>query len=219
MDLKISTNLLNNFPNIKVAILEVKNVLPKKNDTRLTNPKQELEKYIRSHYQDVKKLATINSYNQFFKKFGKTYPIQYQIQSILKGKELYSTFNVVECMYLAELRYHFLTAGHDLDKLENSLETRQTDGSEKYVKINGKEQQLKAEDIISVDAKGIVSSVLYGPDHRTRITEDTRNCLFFSYFPYGEEDTNVRLHFQEITNNLSIISDEIIIGDPQITTL
>ncbi len=216
MEVKISANLLDDFPNIKVATLEVKNVLPKKHDARLRNPKRELEEFIKEHYQDVAKLDVINQYNQFFKKFGKTYPIKYQIQSILKGKELYSTFNVVECMYLSELRYHFLTAGHDLDKLETSLETKQTDGTEKYVKINGKEQQLKAGDIISIDAKGIISSVLFGPDHRTRITEDTRNCLFFSYFPYGEKETHIRLHFQEISNNLSIISDELIVEDPQI---
>ncbi|MHA2249635.1 MAG: phenylalanine--tRNA ligase beta subunit-related protein [Candidatus Kariarchaeaceae archaeon] len=207
MEVKISDTLQEQFPEITIGILIVKNVQVMKNDPRLESEKRKLESYIRKNYHDVENLAVIPVYNQFFKKFGKVYPIQYQIQSILSGKKFHSTFNIVEAMYLAELKNFYLTAGHDLDTLGSKLETKLTHGNEQYLKINGKEQKLKSGDIVTIDEGGIISSVLYGPDYRTQITEKTMNCLFFSYFPYGENNETIKQHFEDITNNIRIISD------------
>lgn len=208
MEVKLSENMREEYSDIKVGILEVRSVINKRGDPRLEEEKRRLEAFIRKNYSDVKNLEVIKSYNRFFKKYGKTYPILYQIQSILNGRRLPSISAVVEAMFMAELKNMFLTAGHDLDSLKGSLETKLTKGTEKYVKINGKEQRLKAGDIVTTDAVGIISSVIYGPDHRTRVTENTRNHLFFSYFPYGEDDINIKRHFRNILENIRIFSDK-----------
>jgi len=208
MEVKLSENMREEYSDIKIGILEVRSVINKRGDPRLEEEKRRLEAFIRKNYSDVKNLEVIKSYNRFFKKYGKTYPILYQIQSILSGRRLPSISAVVEAMFMAELKNMFLTAGHDLDSLKGSLETKLTKGTEKYVKINGKEQRLKAGDIVTTDAVGIISSVIYGPDHRTRVTENTRNHLFFSYFPYGEDDINIKRHFRNILENIRIFSDK-----------
>lgn len=208
MEVKLSENMREEYSDIKIGILEVRSVINKRGDPRLEEEKRRLEAFIRKNYSDVKNLEVIKSYNRFFKKYGKTYPILYQIQSILNGRRLPSISAVVEAMFMAELKNMFLTAGHDLDSLKGSLETKLTKGTEKYVKINGKEQRLKAGDIVTTDAVGIISSVIYGPDHRTRVTENTRNHLFFSYFPYGEDDINIKRHFRNILENIRIFSDK-----------
>ena len=69
--------------------------------------------------------------------------------------------------------------------------------------------KLKAEDIVTKDENGIISSVLYGPDRRTRITEKTRNYLFFAYFPYGEEDSKIKNHFEDILKYIKIFDNEL----------
>jgi len=56
--------------------------------------------------------------------------------------------------------------------------------------------KLKPEDITTEDESEIISSILFGPDRGTMITTKTRNYLFFAYFPYGEEDTEIRNHFE-----------------------
>jgi len=208
VEIKLSERLREHFPDIKIGILEVRNLINKKFDYRLEKEKRKLESFIREKYINVEDLDVIKKYTQFFKKFEKSYPIEFQIKSMLRGKNIPTVSSVVEAMFMAELKNMFLTAGHDLDAIKGNLETKITSGGEKYVKINLKEQQLKPEDIITTDEIGIISSVLYGPDHRTRITENTKNYLFFSYFPYGEDDTKINQHFMGILNNIRIFLDK-----------
>lgn len=59
-----------------------------------------------------------------------------------------------------------------------------------------------------MDDKGIISSVLYGPDYRTQIADKTRDRLFFSYFPFGEDNNNIKRHFHDIMENIKIFSGE-----------
>ncbi|MHA2028295.1 MAG: phenylalanine--tRNA ligase beta subunit-related protein [Candidatus Kariarchaeaceae archaeon] len=208
MEVSISDNSHTEFPSLQIAILKVRNVKYQIDDSKFTQEKQKIEEFIREKYQDVQNLEVIKSYNQFFKKFGKVYPIQYQLQSIIDGKGLPSTIKVVEAMFMSELKTMFLTAGHDLDKIEGNLKVEISIGDEKYLKINQKDQSLKAGDIICKDEKGIISSVVYGPDFRTKITKSTTNCLFFSYFPYGQDDENINGHFNSILKYIKLISDD-----------
>ena len=215
----ISGNLRDAYPKIKVAFLEVKNVDNKKFDEKIEEKKEDLENFIRKNYVNVKKFEVIESYNNFFKKYEKKYPIQFQIESIINGKNIPSVSCAVESMFMAELKNMFLTAGHDLDSIRGSLKTKLSYGSESYVKINNAEQNIKAGDILTEDSEGIISSVLYGPDHRTRITENTKNCLFFSYFPFGIEDDKVKSHFKDIINNLKIFSRDVEASNVEIFSL
>ena len=208
---KLSENLKKDYPNIKVAMLEVRNVVNKKSDSKLEDEKRKLEAFIRKEGKNLENSDVIKNYDRFFKKFGKSYPIQFQIKSILNGQSFPAVSTVVEAMFMAELKSMFLTAGHDLDSLKGELHTKMTGGRERYERINGKEQQLKAGDIITSDEESIISSVLYGPDRRTSINMNTKNCLFFSYFPYGEDDANIRLHFNNILSYIKLSSD----GEPE----
>lgn len=188
--------------------MKVGNINYQANDSKFNHEKQKIEEFIRSNYQDVKTLDVIKSYNKFFKKFGKVYPIQYQIRSIIDGKGIPTTIKAVEAMFITELKTMFLTAGHDLDKFEGKLEVEITHGGEEYQKINQKDQILKLGDIICRDDHGIISSVLYGPDYRTKITKSTTNCLFFSYFPYGEVDDNIMEHFNSLLKFIKLVAEK-----------
>lgn len=71
MKVKLSENLKESFPNIKIRILEVRNVINKKLDFKLEEGKRELEAFIREKYKDVENIDIIRSYNNFFKKYRK----------------------------------------------------------------------------------------------------------------------------------------------------
>jgi len=207
MEVNISKYLADYFPDLKVSTMEVRNLENKKFDEALETEKRNIEADIRNNAKDYLESGTIEEYNQFFKKFGKRYPIEYQIKSITEGKSFPSQYTVVEAMFMAELKNMYLTAGHDLDLIEGGLNTKITKGSEEYMNISGKEMKLKPEDIITEDEFGIISSVLFGPDRRTIITEKTRNYLFFAYFPYGEEDRKIKNHFEGILNYIGIFDN------------
>jgi DNA/RNA-binding domain of Phe-tRNA-synthetase-like protein len=64
--------------------------------------------------------------------------------------------------------------------------------------MNSKEQTLKEGDMYMADAAGVISSVLYGPDARTRITPNTASALFVVYAPEGITRQSVLDHLAEI---------------------
>jgi DNA/RNA-binding domain of Phe-tRNA-synthetase-like protein len=58
------------------------------------------------------------------------------------------------------------------------------------------------------DAQGVISSVVYGPDHRTRITSETRGVFFSVYAPPGIGEEAVYQHLQDIQANILLIAPE-----------
>jgi DNA/RNA-binding domain of Phe-tRNA-synthetase-like protein len=101
-------------------------------------------------------------------------------------------------MFAAEIDTHLLTAGHDLAKLEQPLIADVTRQDERYVGIGGKPIEVKAGDLSIRDSQGIVSTVLYGPDQRTRLVAETESVLFTTYAPTGVSDSTVEQHLRGI---------------------
>ena len=80
------------------------------------------------------------------------------------------------------------------------------EGAEHYLRLNGQEQQLKPGDMMIADVEGVISSVLYGPDYRTRLTSETRQALFTVYAPPGISEQAVAEHLQDIQENVLLIA-------------
>jgi DNA/RNA-binding domain of Phe-tRNA-synthetase-like protein len=204
IEVKLSKSLAPIYPHLKIGLLEIKNINNKYCDSGLETEKRNLECFIKDNYTDLENIKTIEKYGQFYKKFGKTYPIQFQIRSIATGKKLPTRSTVVESMFMAELKNMYLTACHNLDTIVGPIEIKTATGIEEYTNINGKDYQLIKEDIIAQDSIGIIASVLYGPDKRTMINLLEKNIVFISYFPYGEENNKIINHFQDIISYLKI---------------
>jgi DNA/RNA-binding domain of Phe-tRNA-synthetase-like protein len=60
--------------------------------------------------------------------------------------------------------------------------------------------------MLMADAAGIVSSVLRGPDNRTRITPDTTRVVFAVYAPAGVGEEIVRRHLDDLRANVELIA-------------
>jgi len=58
------------------------------------------------------------------------------------------------------------------------------------------------------DAEGVISSVLYGPDQRTRITAGTKQVLFTVYAPPGIGEEAVRAHLEDIRDNVLLVAPQ-----------
>jgi DNA/RNA-binding domain of Phe-tRNA-synthetase-like protein len=116
-------------------------------------------------------------------------------------------------MFMAELKGLLLTSGHDLDLLHLPLELEAARGDEMYTLYNGQEQVLKAGDMFIADAQGVISSVIYGPDQRTRIRPETHSALFTVYAPPGIENAVVLDHLRELENNARLISPDLTVEE------
>jgi len=202
------------YPGAAVGVLAMRDVANPRRHAALDERKAELEDQLRSRFAGydraaLKALPTIQAYNAYYKRFKKTYHVQLQLESVvLKGRSLPRVAALVEAMFMAELKNLLLTAGHDLDAVQMPVGIYVADGSERYVRLNGQEQTLKAGDMMIADAEGVISSVLYGPDQRTRIRPETRRVLFTVYAPPGIGEQAVREHLQDIQANVLLIAPE-----------
>lgn len=154
---------------------------------------------------NVEKDSILQSYKVYFKKWGKTYPVEFQIKTIKRGGKLPQISVLVDSMFVAELKNRILTSGHDLDAIQGDLIFDVSKGGERYIMLNGKEQELKENDIILKDEEGILASVLYGLARRTSITFDTRNVLYLAWYPYGMDDRLIISHLNDVLSNLRAV--------------
>ena len=56
------------------------------------------------------------------------------------------------------------------------------------------------------DGLGVISSILYGPDQRTQISEATQKALFTVYAPPGIGAGSVHQHLDDLLENIYTVS-------------
>jgi DNA/RNA-binding domain of Phe-tRNA-synthetase-like protein len=211
IQVKITDSLRNLYPKAIFGSLLIKNIPNQKNNPTLEKAKRDLENFLRSEYKQLGEDAILEKYKSHFGKWNKTYPIEFQIQSIQKGTNLPQVSVLVDSMFHAELKNRILTSGHDLDLLNgDELIFDLSYGSETYTKINGKIQILKKNDILLKDNEGILANVLYGPAKRSSINMKTQNVLYFAWCPQETDKNVVVTHLNDILSNLEKIFPSII---------
>ncbi len=181
--------------------------LVKLEEARLALEADLREKYGRLTRADLAALPVIQAYNQYYRRFDKSYVVQLQLESVVfKRKSIPSISGLVEAMFMAEIKNQMLTAGHDAVKLSQPVVLDSSAGSEEYTLLRGSPQALKTGDMIMRDREGIISSVIYGPDQRTQITPATRRAMYAVYAPAGVGETAVRAHIADIESYVGLFN-------------
>ncbi len=202
------------YPRAHAGLLVMRSVVNPSHHPVLESRKKALEETLRTQFSGQDRATLSNSpvlraYNDYYRRFKKTYHIQLQLESIvLKGKSIPSVAALVEAMFMAEMQDMLLTAGHDLDVLRPPLSLDVATGSERYTLLRGEEQTLKAGDMIISDQEGVISSIIYGPDRRTQITPETRNVLFTVYAPPGIGEQAVSAHLDHLKDNVMLFAPQ-----------
>jgi DNA/RNA-binding domain of Phe-tRNA-synthetase-like protein len=202
------------YPGAAVGVLAMHNVVNPERHPALEARKEELENQLRARFSGcdraaLKALPIIEAYDDYCKRYKKTYHVQLQLESVvLKGKSIPQVAALVEAMFMAELKNLLLTAGHDLEAVQTPVRLDVAEGTERYIRLNGQEQQLKPGDMMIADAQGVISSVIYGPDRRTQITAGTRQVLFTVYAPPGIGEQAVYDHLRDIQANVLLIAPQ-----------
>ena len=198
------------YPKVYFGVLVMKNVCNPSQHSGLDLVKRELELDLRTLFKDrgeLKALQPIQAYKNYYKRFDKTYHVLQQLDSVIfKGKSIPAVSALVESMFIEELRNSLLTAGHDFDSVEEPVTLDIATGNESYTRLSGQEQIVKPKDMIVRDSKGIISSLIYGPDQRTRITQSTQNILFTVYGVPGIGEMPVLQHLRGIEANVRIFA-------------
>jgi len=211
---EITTAWKSTFPESHAGVLVIRDAANPAQHFELNKIKTELEEGVRAQFSGQDRAAMSNhpilqAYNTYYRRFKKSYHVQLQLESIAwKGKSIPSVSALVQAMFMAEMKNMLLTAGHDLDLLQLPLTLDVSKGTESYQLMRGEEQVLKPDDMMISDQAGIISNIIYGPDKRTQITENTKNVVFTVYAP-SEIDK------EAVTNHLEDIQRYVMVASPQ----
>jgi DNA/RNA-binding domain of Phe-tRNA-synthetase-like protein len=196
------------YPTATFGSLTINNQQNMKKHPSIEQAKRLIEKKIRETYPATEKDPIVQRYAGYFDKWGKTYPIEFQINSIKKGRTFPQVSIHVDCMFMAELDNRILTSGHDRDMILGRPVYDLADEGEEYVKLNGKKQVLLKNDVILKDDEGVLASVLFGPAVRTSIKMETVNPVYFAWCPVGIDYEMVDEHLSTITKFSKIVFGE-----------
>ena len=169
----------------------------------LKRQKQALEASLRDAYGQLerpalKTLHPMDVFAAYYRKFGYTYHVLPQLESVLRGKEIPSILPPVTAMFMAELKNTLLTAAHDLDRLVPPLTLSRSTGDEILPSLSGKDTPTVPGDLMVSDGEGVISAILRGSDRRTAVMAETKNVLYTVYAPEGIERELVRQHLDNI---------------------
>jgi DNA/RNA-binding domain of Phe-tRNA-synthetase-like protein len=146
-------------------------------------------------------------YVAYYKKFGYTYHVLPQLESVAQGKDIPDVLPPVTAMFMAELKNMVLTAGHDLDKLVPPLRLARSTGNEVMPTLSGKELLPVQGDYMITDREGVISAILRGCDARTAMSAETKNVVYTAYAPAGIDPELVSKHLDDIVEYIRLFSD------------
>jgi len=133
----------------------------------------------------------IDIYDQFFQSFGYECPLPKHLRrTINSGFPKYNL--MVDAHFMAEMCGGILVAVADYDRFDGALTLDIANDGEISRGMGGREMRTKKGEIVLRDEKEIVCVLCQGPDEKTRISEDTRNVLFYAYGIPGIEGRYLR---------------------------
>jgi DNA/RNA-binding domain of Phe-tRNA-synthetase-like protein len=199
-------------PGAVIGLLELSGVENHPASPRLDAQKRETEARLRERYQgytrqDFLSLPVMAAYDQYYKRFNKTYHVQLQVESIvLKGKDLPNVFPLVDAAFIIEMETFVLTAGHDVTKLHGKVTIDVSRQGDQITQMNGASKAIRPGDMIMRDTDGISCSIIYGQDNRSVISAETSHVLYVAYAPAGVPLEAVEDQLQGIVANTRLFS-------------
>jgi DNA/RNA-binding domain of Phe-tRNA-synthetase-like protein len=200
-------------PGAAIGLLEIAGVDNTRSSLALDDRKRETEARLRERYrgftrQDFLALPVMAAYAKYYKRFGKTYHVLLQLESIvLKGKGLPNVSPLVDANFTAEVETLVLTAGHDVRQLhgEISIDVAR-EGDQLAPMTGGAPKAIPAGDMIMRDAKGVCCSIIYGQDTRSPISAATSHAVYVAYAPAGAPKETVEAHLRLIEAHARLVS-------------
>ena len=202
------------FPGAHVGVLLVNKVDNTKRETPLDEHKRKVEARLREKYAgfsraELLELETLNAYRDYYRRFGNTYHVQLQLESVVhKGKSLPNVSPLVDANFAAELETLVLTAGHDADLLTQPLTLDATGGGEAFTGMNGSVRTLRPGDMMMTDAGGVICTIITGQDARTPISPATRRALYAAYAPAGVPVETVKRQLESTLKNVLLFAPD-----------
>ena len=210
------------FPDLKIGLLLISNIKNTYLNDKMAHAKDSLIEDLKLRYgslsrKDLIKTEVLQGYYSYYKSFTKTYHVLLQLESVIyKEKGIPLVSPIVQSMFMAELKNHFLTSVHDYSKIAEPLYLDRTISGELFTLFNGEQKSLKKDDLYIRDTKDIISNVLNGMDERTKVTSDTHIAMYNVYVPFYVDEEKILAHLDDMANYLKLNDESAIIEERSI---
>src|SRR5262245_9897909 len=211
-------------PGGAIGLLELSGVDKASTQAGLADRKRETEARVRARYQGLTRqefssLPVMSAYVRYYKRFGKTYHVALQLESIvLKGKGLPDVTPRVDANFVAEVESLVLTAGHDAAKLDGAISIDVARDGDAMTQMNGALKPLLAGDMIMRDAGGVCCSIIYRQDNRSPISPATAHVLYVAYAPAGVGTAAVEAQLGKIEENVRLFAAKAVVEQRRIVS-
>lgn len=204
-------------PGAIIGLLELSNLENNLPCPSLNQHKREIEERLRKTYAGFSRknflsLDVMAAYEQYYKRFEKTYHVLLQVESILlKGKELPDVSPLVDANFAAEVETFILTAGHDASKLTEPVVIDVSKADDEITTMNGTTRKIRAGDMVMRDRHGVCCTIIYGQDNLSPITVETKRVLYVSYAPFGVPSGAVEDQLRQIEQNVRLFAPQAVV--------
>ncbi|MBI3173565.1 MAG: hypothetical protein HYZ25_07600 [Chloroflexi bacterium] len=215
LTISVSDEWRNTHSGAIIGLLELSGVDNARPSPELNQRKREVEALLRERYkgftrQDFLALPVMAAYEQYYKRFNKTYHVQLQVESIvLKGRNLPEVSPLVDANFIAEVETCVLTAGHDVDRLHGPVSIDVSREGDTITQLNGETKPIRAGDMVMRDVDSISCTILYGQDNRSPISPATTRVLYVTYAPVGVSAETVQAELQTILGYVRLFSPDV----------
>jgi DNA/RNA-binding domain of Phe-tRNA-synthetase-like protein len=153
--------------------------------------KRKLLRNMRKREKLVQISQRIDTYDLFFQSFGYECPLpQHLKRTINSGFPRYNL--MVDAHFMAEMCAGILVAVADYERIEGDLTLDIAREAETSAGMGGRRFTTRAGEVVLRDEKEIICVLCQGADEKTRVTDATRNVLFYSYAVPGIDATYLK---------------------------
>ena len=186
IDFSISAAYELKYPGVAFGLTLISGCKPLSDNAGFDQYKRKLLRKMRKRETLAEISQRIHTYDRFFQSFGFECPLpQHLMRTIHSGFPRYNL--MVDAHFMAEMCAGILVAVTDYDRIEGMLKLDVSRGGETSVGMGGRQFTIKEGEIVLRDDKDIICVLCQGADEKTRVKDDTRDVLFYSYAVPGIE--------------------------------
>lgn len=180
IDFSVSPAYEARYPGVAFGLTLISGCRPLSDSTGFDQYKRNLLRRMRKRETLAYISGRIEVYDRFFRSFGFECPLpQHLKRTVHSGFPRYNL--IIDAHFMAEMGAGILVAVTDYDRIEGRLMLDVARGGETSVGMGGRQFVLTEGEIVLRDEKDIICVLCQGADEKTKIRDDTRNVLFYSY--------------------------------------
>lgn len=186
MKFKISEEILEKYPDIRIGVLVAKNLKNKKVDPELENLKRTIENDVRNKYdtQTLSQHPFIFAWRETFRSFGakpkdKPCSVEALLRRVLKEEKIPRINTAVDSYNLVSIKNVLPIGGYDLEKIEGMITLKVSKGGENFLPLGSSEfEETKEGEVIYADDKKVLTRKWnYRDCENAKITEEGKNIV------------------------------------------